>query len=93
MKRVKNLTENKVLINTFKKLKTKIHLNKSGFKNYSFYLLKYNRLTPFRFKLPFSLKDSNYIFLNKTISTSTNQKKNYLNLSKSFTKTLLMFIN
>lgn len=41
MKKGKNLTENKVLINTFKKLKLKNYLNKSFLKKKSFFLFKY----------------------------------------------------
>jgi hypothetical protein len=93
MKRVKNLTENKVLINTFKKLKTKIHLNKGGLKNSTFYLLKYNRLVFFKAGLTFIIRNSSSIFLKKLLLNSVNQKKNFTNFNKPFIKTLLMFIN
>ena len=44
MKKVKNLTENKALINTFKKLQIRTYLNKKFWKKKSFYLLKYKFL-------------------------------------------------
>ena len=41
MKKVKNSTENKDLINTFRKLKTKSHLNKTKLKKNNFYYAKF----------------------------------------------------
>ncbi len=93
MKRAENLTENKGLINTFKKLKTKIHLNKSSFKNSSFYLFKYNKLLFLRTKLISNSININCVFFKKTPSTGLDQKKNYPNLNKHLIRKLLMFIN
>ena len=93
MKRVKNLTENKVLINTFKKLKTKIHLNKGGFKNSSFYLLKYNRFVFLKIGLTHTSSNTSCIFLKKVLLNSVDQKKNFINPNRPFIKTTLMFIN
>lgn len=93
MKKEKNLTENKDLINTFKKSKIRVHLNKNKLRSFSFYLFKFNKINFFKiflkknhvfFKVNFSKKFIlNKVFLN-----------NHSNLSKKpFINIILMFTN
>lgn len=61
MKKVKNLTENKVLINTFKKFKLKNYLNKTFLKKNSFFLTKFKtnfkkQIVKFQATIPVSQK-------------------------------------
>lgn len=93
MKRVKNLTENKVLINTFKKSKLKNYLNKSFLKKKDFFLLKY-RQPKFKFFFKFFSKSLFYRNIFKTFFF-LKQKNIFLNSQKSFNlvKITLMFIN
>lgn len=91
MKKVKNLTENKGLINTFRKLKNRTHLNKNNFKNLSFYLFKYNKLILLR---NFKKTKFKLIFLKKFFLNKTNLKHNLFSLdNKTFIAVTLMFIN
>ena len=85
MKRVENLTKNKVLINTFNKLKVSFYLNKQFSKKLIFFLLKY------RFsKIFITTFNTKIIFLKNT-------KKNLNPLAKTnrgvhLYKILTMFI-
>jgi hypothetical protein len=91
MKRVKNLTGNKVLINTFKKLKTRTHLNKNNLKNFSFYLIKYNRLVFLKF---FKKTNLNCVFLKKFFLNKVALKQSFFSTNnKPIANTILMFIN
>lgn len=85
MKRVKNLTENKVLINTFKKLKTRVYLNKSKFRKNSFFFLKFGFFFTKRF---FLQKQVNVLHLSNIAPT-----KNLFTAGKPHLlyKTLLLF--
>lgn len=95
MKKVKNLTENKGLINTFKKSKLKNYLNKASLKKKDFFLLKYKKNV---FKKGFFFLNKNYFYKN-TFKTYFffNQKKLILNFNFKknvfFFKTLLIFNN
>ncbi len=91
MKRVKNLTENKVLINTFKKLKIKIHLNKNFLKNFSFYLSKYNGLILLKF---FKKNKFKFSFFKKLYSNKILLKQGIFTYNKKpLLNTIIMFIN
>lgn len=48
MKKEKNLIESKVLVNTFKRFKSKNYLNKSFLKKNLFYILKYKTTNLYR---------------------------------------------
>lgn len=81
MKRVKNLIENKGLINTFNKQKIGFYLNKAFSKKSNFYFLKY--------------KDNNLlrvVFLKKNKFFKSNQVKKDLSLIKISSKTVFNVI-
>ena len=92
MKKVENLIENKVSINTFKRLKTRNYQNKSFLKKRDFFFLK---LKQFNFSFFFKkISKKNYFYLNF--------KKNFKKINPlfvfkynkkiNFFKTLLMFV-
>lgn len=91
MRRVKNLIENKDLINTFKKFKTRIHLNKNSFRQNSFFFSKYTNVY-------FSKKQGLGFCLRKCIFTKKYTPDKELpnldlHICKFFKfKTILMFI-
>ena len=93
MKRVKNLTENKGLINTFKKFKSKNHIFKSVLKK------KYYFFTKFQQKIILNKTTLNnktffkiFFFLHlKPISPSKINFLKTINLKKTFFKKILMF--
>ncbi len=92
MKKVKNLIENKDLINTFKKSKTKNNLNKSILKKRTFFFLKYKCINLVKFVKIFNKNNQLKYIFNKPLSlgcffVNINQIKN-----KNFLKTTLMFI-
>lgn len=97
MKKVKNLTENKDLINTFKKSKLKNYLNKSILRKRDFFFLKYrqNKFCKFFKKLSkFSLYSSTFNKLYTNYSIKNNFiKKSQFKKTFNFFKTTLMFIN
>jgi hypothetical protein len=93
MKKVKNLTENKGLINTFKKLKTKLHLNKSSLKNSSFYLFKYGNLFFFKNYNKINTTNIKCVFFRKFLINKKTIKQNSTYFNKSLVKITLMFIN
>ncbi len=92
MRKVENLTENKGLINTFKKLKTRNYQSKSFFKKRDFFFLKFKQ---FNFSFFFKkISKNKYIYVNfkKTFNKTdlififnNNRKTDIL-------KTTLMFI-
>ena len=94
MRKGKNLIENKVLINTFKKFKLKNNLNKSSLKKKSFFFLKYKAVNLKLFfktlknKTPFP-KTNKTLFIKNTLSTFL--KKQNKNILKTFL-ILIIFI-
>ncbi len=92
MKKKKNLIENKVLINTFKKFKLKNNLNKSNLKKKSFFFLKYKIIKLNNFfkklqKINF-LKNLN----KKKINSHPQNNLLFKKQNKNIFKTFLMFI-
>ncbi len=97
MRRVKNLTENKDLINTFKKSKLKNYLNKSILGKKDFFFLKYrqNKFSKFFKKLS---KFFFYKVVFGKLYCNYNEKSNPFKRKQfkgtfSFFKTTLMFID
>lgn len=90
MKRVKNLTENKDLINTFKKIKTKTHLNKSNIKKVFYYFHKYGKVV--WFKKNFKNKFLEDVFFEKLKQKHKPIKLTYTYVTFFF-KITTMFIN
>lgn len=91
MRKVKNLTENKDLINTFRKLKTKTHLHKTNLKKNHFYYSKFCKNAFFKKKLLNQLLQLN-TFTKKFNSNLNNSVWESYNDNKLF-KLNLMFIN
>ena len=91
MKKVKNLTESKGLINTFRKLKTKSHLNKSNLKKNNFYYAKFCKKNFFK-KQPQSKSVFVNVFLHKFNANKTISNLPIYKQSQLF-KLNLMFIN
>ena len=81
MKRVKNLIENKGLINTFNKQKIGFYLNKAFSKKSNFYFLKYKNDNLLR-----------VVFLKKNKFFKSNQVKKDFSLIKISSKTVFNVI-
>lgn len=81
MKRVKNLIENKGLINTFNKQKIGFYLNKAFSKKSNFYFLKYKNNNLLR-----------VVFLKKNKFFKSNQVKKDFSLIKISSKTVFNVI-
>ncbi len=95
MKKEKNLIENKVLINTFKKFKLKNYLNKTFLKKKSFIFLKFKNKKLIKVNF---FKNTLYLNTLKLPTYNSLILKNYiitfecLNLKKSLYKSTLNFI-
>lgn len=95
MKRIKNLTENKDLINTFKKTKFRNYLNKAVFKKKNFFFLKYKQLCfkkLFKFLFKFFFYKSVFLYFKNNSSKNALFNINFKENSNYF-KILLMFID
>ena len=84
MKKIKNLTENKDLINTFKRFKIRQYLNKTSLKKNFFYTSKFKS----NFYLRFFFKHRNTLIFLKSRKIDFYRKHNL-----SFFKVILMFNN
>jgi hypothetical protein len=104
MKKVKNLTENKDLINTFKKFKNNNHVFKSTLKKKYFFLSKLQHQLALNNRLFYFGAIFNQIFYKTTTSTKLEfiplnlkykQKNNFLlrPIQPLYLKKLIMFIN
>ena len=92
MKRVKNLTENKGLINTFKRFKSKNHTLKAILKKKYFFFTKFQQNLILKKKIFFNKK-----YFNKILFVYFKYKNPHYNLliiknfKKNFFKKILMF--
>ncbi len=93
MRRVKNLIENKDLINTFKKFKSKLHHNKRFFKNSLFYTSKYNRVVFLKYNIYLESNKFKFIFFKKFFLKNFNLNTEITYLNKLPIETIIMFIN
>lgn len=91
MRRVRNLIENKDLINTFKKLKIRVHLNKNSFKQASFFFYKYNNLSGFKQKNKHTHLYK-YIFMGKFFLKKKSVGLDFFSVELLNFKKILMFI-
>jgi hypothetical protein len=91
MRKVKNLTENKDLINTFRKLKTKTHLNKINLKKNYFYYAKFCKNNFFKTQPLNQLSQLNTF--TKKFNLNPNNNVWVLYDSNKLLKLNLMFIN
>lgn len=91
MKKVKNLTENKVLINTFKRVKTRNYVSKSTLKKRSFFFLKYKAVKAKNINCNISIKNFfNSLFAEHYVTPSSKDSLYFKH--HKFLKSTVMFI-